>query len=180
MRRPAWLNENRTLAAVQIALTLGGAWLIGWLLDKWWSLPAAPLLAIALIVAGLILYATTYLPHGNTRRRPVPAMQVPAMFTPRGQINTLIAQGQNVRGMIPSQAAQGDLPAALVGAVLAHQHLWRVAAWNERTWATVQRSAPALTALYDNNEIPANTYDAMRGYMNARLAELREVLLALP
>jgi hypothetical protein len=184
MRFPQWLTENRLLAAIQIALSLGGAGLIVWLVNKWLSLPNVPLVAVALIAGALILYGTLHLPQPKPRRRyragALPPVALPGFLTARGQINALVTEGQNIRRYLPAQPDANDLAAALVGGMLSHQHLWRVAGWHARAWQAVQRLAPASTALYDNAAIPASNYDAMREYLDARLGELREIMRPLP
>jgi hypothetical protein len=55
-----------------------------------------------------------------------------------------------------------------------------IGGWHSRVSEAVRRLAPASTALYAHDEIPDPSHDALRSFMDDRLAELRDIMGALP
>lgn len=179
MNATRWLNADRLLQIISIlvALGLGGAISKG--LDEAFGLSTFLLISIGLIVTGAVLWASQWLPM--RQQEPVEGISVPFRPPIRTQLNWLIQNGTNIRKGIPKFA--GASQDQVVAHTIEHGgHSFKQAfAWQEQVWQALIQDAQDLTYMFSHtNEVPELTYASLGAHMDARLAELREIMKMLP
>jgi hypothetical protein len=101
--------------------------------------------------------------------------------TPRAKLNRLVTEGDNIGKAIPPDGSDPDPLVVTLGLLQygPEYHFKRVAGWEARAAELVSGSASSFSSLFTTDEVPRAKYAALRAHMNARVAELREILKKL-
>lgn len=188
-------HPDRTSIEVGVggsSLALGGI-LVGFFVaakDHWLHAADLTLLAagLACLLFGVYVFGQYYvgalpsLPEPKSRRRTLPSSPfvVPEFMTARGQVNSLITEGENIRKWMPTFDGSSDLALALMGSPPTSLRVYKqVAGWEARVAEKVGRLAPSYTSLFTTDEVPLATSALLGPYMDARIVELKEILKKL-
>ena len=101
-------------------------------------------------------------------------------MSPRGKINSLITEGENIRKYMPRFDGTSPLAALLGGGPDPALRTYKqVAGWEERAAEQVRTLAPSYTSLFTTDALPILTSTSISAHMAARLDELKEILKKL-
>jgi hypothetical protein len=188
-------HPDRT--AIETAAGLGALGLAGILLGFFatathhWERPADIalfVLGLVCLIFGVYVFAQFWFdwlpvfPEPRVRRRQLPLpLQLPPFLTAQGQLNALITEGESIRKWMPAPppanpSSTSALAQVLGEAALAPRTFKQVVGWEARAAERVRNLAPSYTSLFTTDQVPEMKYSALADYMDARLAELREIL----
>lgn len=118
-------------------------------------------------------------PHRRSAAAPMPeAARRLIAPTPHEQLSRLINEGLQIRqGALPSFVGRSARSRLLASLVFENARGPAIERWNEKVVAFLDSSVPTYAGLYTNVKLVSS--DEVEAYLDARIAELREILRRL-